>query len=79
MSIPEDYRRNSFAVTDCIERYNPALSEVPFDFEFGTVRTLDEIRDLAEMRDITQERRDKTLARYQSLMNNESLDWSDLT
>ena len=34
MRVPEGYRRKSAAVFDCIHRFNPALADVPTDFEF---------------------------------------------
>ncbi len=78
LGIPEHYRRSSAAVFDCIHRFNPGLSDVPFDFEFGGGRGLHKIFDLSEMSEITAVRRDETLRRYQMMLHSEDFSWDDL-
>jgi hypothetical protein len=68
LSIEEQYRRDSLAVNDILLALNPALHDVPFDYEFGGSRDLDLIDDDVEMAEATQPRRDASIRR-QKVMN----------
>ncbi|OOY15453.1 hypothetical protein BMI85_13280 [Thioclava sp. DLFJ4-1] len=56
LSIEEGYRKNSFAVNDIIFQVDPALHNVPFDYEFGGA-DLGRIDDEQAMEELTAARR----------------------
>ena len=81
LKIPEGYRRRSAAVFDCIHRFNPALAEVPYDFEFTAkngLDTLDKIYDLSRVKEATRPRLESTQSRYDTLLKRRKLTWADL-
>lgn len=63
MKLPKEYRKNGHAVFDFLMIQNPTLAEVPFDFEFGGKRELDDIDDILQMREMVKQRIDDTLQR----------------
>lgn len=73
LSLDEKYRRKSHAVNDMVLMGNPALHNIPFDYEFGGARDLDRILDGSEMDEITAERRKNSHARIADLRSKASM------
>ncbi len=68
MSFDERYRRQSYVVHDILLHLNPALHDVPFDYEFGGHRSLDQIHDARDMDEAIAERRNATIERRRELI-----------
>ncbi|MBB3994223.1 hypothetical protein GGR95_001864 [Sulfitobacter undariae] len=76
LSIEEQYRHDSLAVNDILMMLNPALHDLPFDYEFSG-RSLDRIDDDAEMAEATQTRRDASRRRQKVMNDHPAISASD--